>query len=246
MRVFSQIGNRQEQQFLLAEVKERRRAIDFPARAKQKREGGGFPLPQFPAGCQLAVAVRLTVCGLPGALSLMLRVPVNVPAPFDENVTLIVQLAPMARLFPQLLVCENLLEPLRLILLIRIGAVPVFCSVTDFVWLVLRGMFQVSDVGDRFATGCTPVPVSDTVCGLVGSPSLMLRVAVRTPVVDGVNVTLIEQLRPADRLPPIGQLFACANELAFVPPMEMLLIVSGASPTLVSVIVWRAEVVPTS
>jgi hypothetical protein len=53
------------------------------------------------------VPLRADVCGLPGALSLTLRVAVIAPLCLGENVTLIVQFAPIAKLVPQLFVCVN-------------------------------------------------------------------------------------------------------------------------------------------
>lgn len=52
-----------------------------------------------------------------------------------------------------------------------------------------------------------PVPVNDTVCGLLGSESVSVSVPVRVPVAIGVKVTLTLQLAPAAMLVP--QLFAC-------------------------------------
>jgi hypothetical protein len=46
-------------------------------------------------------------------------------------------------------------------------------------------------------TGTTPLPVKETVCGLLFALSLTVSVPVREPVVVGVNVTLIVQLAPA-------------------------------------------------
>jgi hypothetical protein len=50
------------------------------------------------------VPVRLTVCGLPLALSVMVRVPLRTPVAVGVKVTLIVQLAPAPTLAPQVLV----------------------------------------------------------------------------------------------------------------------------------------------
>ena len=47
-----------------------------------------------------------TVFGLPGALSVTESVPLSAPEMVGVNVTVMVQLAPAFRLFPQLLVCE--------------------------------------------------------------------------------------------------------------------------------------------
>ena len=51
------------------------------------------------------VPVRATVCGLLGALSVTVRVPVRTPALFGTNTTLMVQLPAAGKLVGQLLVC---------------------------------------------------------------------------------------------------------------------------------------------
>ena len=55
---------------------------------------GAIPLP-----------TRATVCGLPLALSVTDRVPLRVFVPVGVKLTLILQLAPVPKLAPQLLVC---------------------------------------------------------------------------------------------------------------------------------------------
>ena len=61
------------------------------------------------------VPVRATVCGLFGALSVIVRVPVIGPGTEGVQEMLIVQLAPTARDDPQVLVCDNVpLSPLTL------------------------------------------------------------------------------------------------------------------------------------
>lgn len=57
-------------------------------------------------------------------------------------------------------------------------------------------------VGESDTTGCVPTPVRDTVCGLLFALSVMVRVPFRVPMVPGVKVTEIVQLRPAPRLEP--------------------------------------------
>ena len=47
-----------------------------------------------------------------------------------------------------------------------------------------------------------PVPESDTVCGLLGSESVSVRVPLRVPVAVGVKVTFTVQLPPAATLAP--------------------------------------------
>src|SRR5690348_230549 len=54
-------------------------------------------------GLGVPVPVRLTNCGLPGALSVTVRSPFRVPSAVGVNVTLIVQLAPARTELPQLL-----------------------------------------------------------------------------------------------------------------------------------------------
>ena len=59
------------------------------------------------------VPLSATACGLPGALSEMLMLPLRVPPAVGLKVTLIVQLAPSLTLLPQLFVCEK--SPLTVI-----------------------------------------------------------------------------------------------------------------------------------
>ena len=72
------------------------------------------------------VPVRETVCGLPGALSVIERLAVRVLMPLGVNVTFIVQLAPAATELPQLLVSAKSPEfvPVKLILVILSAIVP--------------------------------------------------------------------------------------------------------------------------
>ncbi len=73
-----------------------------------------------------AVPVKLTVCGLPLALSVMTAVPVRVPEPEGVKFTYMVQVEPAATPFPQLLVCAK--SPLVAILAMCTGAVPELVS----------------------------------------------------------------------------------------------------------------------
>lgn len=56
------------------------------------------------AGDVLPLPVRLRMCGLPAALSVITSVPVRAPEAVGVKVTLIVQSAPTATEAPQLLV----------------------------------------------------------------------------------------------------------------------------------------------
>ena len=68
------------------------------------------------------VPVRLTVCGLPAALSVIDNVPVRVPLCVGLKVTLMVQLASAARLGPQVFVW--LKSPLAAMLVILSAILP--------------------------------------------------------------------------------------------------------------------------
>ncbi len=76
----------------------------------------------------IPVPISATVCGLPGALSEMVMLPLRAPPAVGVNVTLIAQLAPAATLAPQLLVCAK--SPLAPMLAMLSAAEPVFDSVT--------------------------------------------------------------------------------------------------------------------
>jgi hypothetical protein len=189
----------------------------------------------------VAVPVRPTVCGLPGALSLTLKLPVRVPDAVGVNVTLMAQFPPAARELPQLSVSAK--SPLVMMLVMVRVAVPVFDSVTVCAALVVPTVWlaKVSEVGERLAVvvDSVPVPVRPTVCGLPEALSLTLKLPVRVPDAVGVNVTLMVQFPPAARELP--QLLVSAKS----PLAMMLLIVRVALPVLESVTVCAALVVPT-
>jgi len=96
--------------------------------AGEKLAAGAVPVP-----------VRLTACGLPLALSAIVRVPLRAPLALGANVTLIAQLAPAPSDVPQLLVCAKspAFVPLITMLPIESAAPPVFESVTPLAALVV-------------------------------------------------------------------------------------------------------------
>src|SRR6266566_7222530 len=99
------------------------------ARAVSERLAAGEPVELAP------VPVRLTVCGLPVALSLTLSVALRVPVALGVNLALMVQLAPAASvdgLKGQLLVWAKLplLVPVMAMLVIDRAALPEFERVT--------------------------------------------------------------------------------------------------------------------
>jgi hypothetical protein len=86
----------------------------------------------------------------------------------------------------------------------------------------------------------TPVPVRLAVCGLPLALSATAKVPVRVDVVEGLNVTLIEQFAPGASVVP--QLFVWAKSPVVVIPE----IASGAVPVFENVAFWAALVVPTT
>ena len=77
----------------------------------------------------MAVPDKVTVCGLPLTLSVMVRVPLTVPGAVGVNVTLIEQAAPAAMPVPHVLVWE---KPLLVVILEKVReAVPASVTVID-------------------------------------------------------------------------------------------------------------------
>ena len=97
-------------------------------------------------------------------------------------------------------------------------------------------LLYVSELGESAAVAVTPVPERLAVCGLPLALSVTDKDAERAPVAVGVNVTLIVQLELAASVEGLmGQLFVWPKSPEFVPPMPMLLMVSGALPVFESV-----------
>ena len=173
------------------------------------------------------------------ASSEMVIVARRVPVAVGVNVTLMVQFDPAATLDPQLSVCEKspALLPVTEILEMFRSAFPVFVRVAD-----LTALFVPTDwfpkemlVGETLATVDVPVPESATVCGLPAAPSVIVRVAARLPLAEGLKVTLMAQLAPAATLDP--QLLDCAKLLELLPVTAMLAMVKSALPVFVRVTV---------
>jgi hypothetical protein len=93
--------------------------------------------------------------------------------------------------------------------------------------------------------GTTPVPLKLTVCGLVVTLSVSVRLPERLPVAVGVNVTLITQLPP---LAATGALVRQVVPLAVAksPVTPMLVKLKDWPTLLVTVTELAALVVPTN
>src|SRR2546426_837470 len=98
-------------------------------------------------------------------------------------------------------------------------------------------------IAECAANGCgrsvTPVPVSDTDCGLPAASSVMVTVAVRALAAVGVNVRLRRQLAPATTVAPFVQETPApqANSTGVKPPRTILVMLRVAVPLLVRVTV---------
>lgn len=154
---------------------------------------------------ELPVPLRLTFCGLPEALSVKVSAPEAVPVAVGVNVTPTLQLAPAARLVPQVLpaIAKGPVIPT---LEIVSGVLWRLVSVTLTGALVLptatvpKFNALADKVTDEFEL--LPVPLRVTVCGLFPALSVKVSVPVAAPVAVGVNVTPTLQPAPAATLVP--------------------------------------------
>ena len=162
-----------------------------------------------------AVPVNDTVCGLPAALSLRLRLALFVPLDDGEKFIVTVQLAADASvplegqgLLPAGTI-PKLLAPLPLTVIPEMFSVPLpwFTTVTVWFPLVLPTACaaNASAVGDMFKSGAAgvAVPVNGIVCTAPDrfpELSVIFTAALNVPVADGVKVMLTPQLTPGDRL----------------------------------------------
>ena len=92
--------------------------------------------------------------------------------------------------------------------------------------------------------GAVPVPVSDTLCGLPLTLSVIVSVAVRLPVAAGVNVTFTVVLLPGVTV-IVGVPAVKAKSPAFAPVSARAVIDKFAVPVFVSVIAVAELVVLT-
>ena len=104
------------------------------------------------------VPLKATLCGLPAALSVTLTVDVRVPVLVGVNTTLIVQLALLASVDPQVFVCvkSRRSPPVSLMPINDSVDVPVLVTVTTCAALLVPTVWlpKVNEVGDSFTVGC--------------------------------------------------------------------------------------------
>ena len=149
------------------------------------------------------VPVRLTACGLLLALSVTVTFAVRTPVVVGLKLTVMVQLAPAAKLVPQdwLPVKSPALAPVRAMLVILSAVLPglVRVAVCEALVVPTTWLPKLRLAGDKVTVPATvaPVPLRATLCGLPVALSLMLSEALRVPAAAGVKVTAIAQLIPA-------------------------------------------------
>jgi len=146
------------------------------------------------------------VAGDPGSLDVMVTKAVTRPVAVGAKCPWIVQLAPIARLAPQLLpkTNEDAFVPVTAMPLTVKGELPtlviVTCSDTLDVPTVVAANARL--LGERVIEEVTPVPLSAIVCGEVVSLSVMVTIAVMGPVAVGWKCPWITQLAPTVRVAP--------------------------------------------
>ena len=180
-----------------------------------------------------------TDCGLPLALSVMLRAAVRVPLAAGVNKIAMVQVPPAATAGLQVSTSVKSVAsaPVKVMLEMLKLALPVLLRVTTCEVLTMSTASFPKErlVGERLAADAAPVPERLTLCGLPVALSVRVTAAVRVPAAVGLKVTLIVQLAPAATLDP--QLLVCAKSLALAPETAMLVMLKAALPELVRVIV---------
>jgi hypothetical protein len=153
--------------------------------------------------------------GLFTALLVTVTAPVRAPAAVGVKVTLIVQLAPTARVVPQLFVCAK--SPLAVIELIVALVVPLFDSVVDCDAVVepttVEANARLAGLALSAGPGAVPVPLSATETAPETSV-LTVSVPLREPAAVGLNFTVTVQDPPAAMLVP--QVLVCEKSPVIV------------------------------
>lgn len=157
-------------------------ALDVPTAVFGKFADAGVSLAATPP-----VPERATVCGLPGALSVIVKVPVRVPEAVGVKVTSILQFFPAASVLPQgFVLAVKAKSPLVAMLLMFSVALPELVRTTDFVVPVepTATVPQVSEVVDKVTLGpALELTVKVRVVVWVTLPATPVIVSVDVPVV---------------------------------------------------------------
>lgn len=181
-----------------------------------------------------------TVAGDPAALLVMVSEPLRGPAAVGTKVILIVHDAPGLIVPTHVLVEENSGLGVVATWVIVSAPVPLFVSVIDCAALAVPTVCVGNVTDPRLSategTGAVlPDPESE-IAGLLGAFDATVRVAVRVPAADGVNVALSVQLAPGATFTEAPTHVPVAvKSLAFVPLLMIAVIVRLPAPLFVSV-----------
>jgi len=206
-----------------------------------------------PVEVPVAKPLSATICGLLLAPSVKATFALREPATVGRKRIVAVQLAPAARLVPQVLVeirKSDAFVPPTVMLLIASAEDPLFVSVMTLGPPVCptATLFQLKLVGLAEAVPeppLLPVPESETTCGLLATPSVNCRLAVLAPAALGLKVIVTVQLAPDARVPP-HVLLEITKSAALVPDTAMLLIVIVAALPFCSVATLVPPLAPTA
>jgi hypothetical protein len=170
-----------------------------------------------------------TDCGPADAPSVKVRVPVREPTAAGLKVTVMVQLAPAAKLAGQALVSEK--SPVAAMFVTLSVALPPFVTLIVCAELAAPRSsppkFKLT--GEMLASGPTPFPVKETLCEPGAALSLRSSAPVRLPGTVGLNITVTVQAAPG--LKEFPQAFVAEKS-----PLAMTLVrVRLAVPELVMV-----------
>src|SRR5208283_2152773 len=207
--------------------------VDDPDATPTAKSGAGRPVPD-----------RATVCGLPGAASLMEIPAVCDPAVTGANVTLTVQLPAAGKELPQVLVSvkSEPSAPVTSMLLMFSEALPVFTSRMPAAALLVPAVCgaKFNRLGYAAKKGpFTPVPLRGMASGLILVLSVTVMVPDSRPVAVGVKVTVTAQWAPIARLAPQSLVWLKFPVAAMLATLILTLL------GLLIVTVWAALVLPT-
>jgi hypothetical protein len=195
------------------------------------------PIPYCP------VPVSATVSGLVRSESATLNVALRVNLALGANRTLTVQVAPDARVEPQVLVWEKspgFVPTIEIDVMVKVPG-PTLPTVTFWLALVVPTNWDAKVWLVGLVETMVPVPLSATLCGLPGALSVTVRLALRTAATCGRNVILTLQDAAAANVVP--QVFdEIANSEALVPVIAIVVMVNVAVPLFLTVTVWADEV----
>lgn len=184
-----------------------------------------------------------TVCGLPGAVSVIVAVATLLPLADGVNFRLTRQESPGLNVLGTLQVPvppngkSIAFAPVTVMALTLNGALPEFEMVKVETALVAPTVTvpKLMDVGLSVIAGVPPVPLRGIWCGLPEALSVSVMVADRAPAACGVKTTPgKEQLAPAVKV--VTQLFEAEKSAAFAPEIVTVEMTSDAVPELVTVI----------